>query len=81
MPSVAHQAGGDLAVRSRALDLQRAAVQQMHAAVDVELVALGVAAEVVVVVEDQDPRRAASLARKKYAAASPLMPPPTTTRS
>ena len=37
----------------RAFDEQRAAVHQMHAAVDVELVALGVAAEVVVIVEYQ----------------------------
>ena len=50
---LAHEVGGDFAVGPRAFDGQRAAVHQMHAAVDVELVALGVAAEVVVIVEDQ----------------------------
>ena len=53
MPSVRIRSGGDFAVGPRAFDGQRAAVQQMHAAVDVELVALGVAAEVVVIVEHQ----------------------------
>lgn len=48
-----HQVRRDFAVRPRAFDEQRAAVQQVHAAVHMKLVALGVAAEVVVVVEDQ----------------------------
>ena len=41
----------------RAVDASRAAVHQQHAAAEMKLVALGVAAEVVVVVEHQDPRR------------------------
>jgi hypothetical protein len=48
-------------VAQRRLDVQRPAVEREHAAVVVELVPLGVAAEVVVVVEDEDFRAAADL--------------------
>jgi 3,4-dihydroxy-2-butanone 4-phosphate synthase len=40
-------------VRARAIDLQRAAVEQVQLVTQVELVALRMAAEVVVIIEDQ----------------------------
>ncbi len=49
-----HQAGRDRAVGAGAVDQHGPAVQQQGAAADVELVALGVAAEVVVVLQHQD---------------------------
>src|SRR5579863_6560963 len=51
----------DCAVRPRAVDLERAAVDQLQPPVEGELVALGVAAEVVVIVEDQDARPGAGV--------------------
>ena len=54
MPEVCQQTRGDRAVGPRAVDFQGAAVQQMQVAVQIEFVALGVAAEIVVVVENQD---------------------------
>ena len=50
------QPPGDGAVGPGAVDHQGPAVEQMQLAAQVELVALGVAAEVVVVVQDEDPR-------------------------
>ncbi len=43
----------DRAIRTRAVDLQRAAVHEMQMTIEVEFVALGVAAEIIVVVQDQ----------------------------
>ena len=43
---------GHRAVGIGAVDIERAAIDQQHAAVDVDLVALGVTAEIVVVLED-----------------------------
>ncbi len=50
------QTGRDRAVLGRRLDVQRAAIDQVHTTLVPELVTLCVAAEVVVVVEDQDAR-------------------------
>src|SRR5262245_28208583 len=55
----------DRTVGPRTLDHQSAAVHEMRAAVQVELVALGVSAEVVVIVEDQDSRIARVSGSKK----------------
>lgn len=46
--------GRDRPVGPGAVDLERAAVHEMHAAAELELVALRVAAEVIVIVEQQD---------------------------
>ena len=68
--SVRHRAVGP-----RAVDLQRAAVQQLQPASDAELVALGVAAEVVVIVENQNaaaaPGARAEEMRRRQAADTP----------
>ena len=56
MPKALQQPGGDDAVGPRAVDLQGAAVQQVQAAVQTKLIALGMAAEIVVVIQDQNAR-------------------------
>ncbi len=72
-PQGLQQAIGDGAIGAGAVDLQRSAVHQVQAAVQAELVALGVAAEVVVIVEDQDagvwPRRPVEMRRRQAAEA------------
>ena len=47
------QAVGDRSIGPRTVDFQGAAVHQMEAAAQIELVALGVAAEIVVIVEQR----------------------------
>ena len=68
------QPARDRAVGIGAVDVERAAVDQLHAAVHVELVALGVAAEIVVVLDDQDlrtgPRGAIEIRRRQPADAA-----------
>src|SRR5262249_26874477 len=54
--------GGNNAVRSRAVDLQRPPVHQLDPAAQLELVALRVPAKVVVIVEDENARRGLALA-------------------
>src|ERR1700678_2515060 len=49
----------DPAVRTRAVDFQRAAVQEIEMATEIEFVALRMPAEVVVIVENEDAARAA----------------------
>jgi hypothetical protein len=64
----------------RAVDQQRATVDQPHLAAEVEFVALGVAAEVVVVVEQQDARLRIGIAIEESGRQA-ADPAPTTTRS
>ena len=56
MPSSRMSACRDGAVRSRAVDFERAAVDQLQFLAQVKFVTLGVAAEIVVIVQDQDAR-------------------------
>jgi hypothetical protein len=55
-PQLVHQAARLFTVRKRRFDPARPSSADQESAVDVKLVALGVAAEIVVIVQDEDPR-------------------------
>ena len=57
----AQEAVRDLAVGARTVDLQRAAVQEIEVAVEIEFVALRMAAEIIVIVENEDAARTAGV--------------------
>jgi hypothetical protein len=59
----------------------RAAVQELHAAADMEFVPLGVATKVVMVVEDQDPRALRRVLQEEVRGRQAADPAPTTIRS
>ena len=61
MPKRAQEPARDRAVGTRAVDFERAPIHEIETSVEIEFVALRMAAEVVVVVEQQDAARAPAL--------------------
>ena len=51
---LSEQAGGYRRVRTRTVNLESAAIEQVQAAAQLKLVALGMPAKIIVIVEDQD---------------------------
>jgi len=58
-------------VRTRTIDFQGAAVQQVQTPPQLKLIAPGVTAEVIVIVQDQNPARGASQFAKKMGRGEP----------